>query len=58
MKNSIKTTTAIIVIIVGAVLLFFQNISKETLSIAVGSVLILLGIKNLFFSLLESIDNE
>lgn len=58
MKNSVKTTIAIITIVVGVVLMSFQNISAEALSIAVGAVLILLGVKNLFFSLLESMNDD
>lgn len=56
MKNSIKTTIAIITIVVGITLLTYKDISAEAVTVSVGAVLILLGAKNLFFSLLESMD--
>lgn len=56
MKNNIKTTIALITIIVGIGLLTYKDLSAEAVTISVGAVLILLGAKNLFFSLLENID--
>lgn len=56
MKNNIKTTIAIITIVVGITLLTYKDISAEAVTVSVGAVLILLGAKNLFFSLLESMD--
>lgn len=58
MKNSIKKTIALITIVVGIVLLTYKDISAEAVTVSIGVVLILLGAKNLFFSLLESMDND